>query len=127
VSKILLLALAGALGTLARYGTGVLVERHATGIFPWPTLIVNMIGCFTFGLIYMLAEERFNWTGDIRVIILTGFLLRKLIRPLLRYFSCLSTSTPVAPVCYDPPRCRPKACEQVSSYQPSPFPRCETR
>lgn len=73
-TKILLLALAGALGTLARYGTGVLVERHATGIFPWPTLIVNMVGCFVFGLFYMLAEERFDWTGDVRLVVLTGFM-----------------------------------------------------
>lgn len=42
--KLLLLALAGALGTLARYGAGVLVERHATGFFPWPTFTVNMLG-----------------------------------------------------------------------------------
>jgi len=68
------LATAGALGTLARYGTGLLVERHATGFFPWPTLTVNMIGCFFFGAFYAFAEERTGWTGETRVIVLTGFM-----------------------------------------------------
>ncbi len=72
--KLLLLATAGALGTLARYGTGLLVERHATGFFPWPTLTVNMIGCFLFGAFYAFAEERTGWTGETRVIVLTGFM-----------------------------------------------------
>ena len=72
--KLLLLATAGALGTLARYGTGLLVERHATGFFPWPTLTVNMIGCFFFGAFYAFAEERTGWTGETRVIVLTGFM-----------------------------------------------------
>ena len=72
--KLLLLALAGALGTLARYGTGVLVERHATGYFPWPAFAVNMIGCFLFGAFYAFAEERTGWTGETRLIVLTGFM-----------------------------------------------------
>ncbi len=72
--KLLLLATAGALGTLARYGTGLLVERHATGFFPWPTLTVNMIGCFFFGAFYAFAEERTGWIGETRVIVLTGFM-----------------------------------------------------
>lgn len=73
-AKLLLLAFAGALGTLARYGTGLLVERHATGFFPWPTFTVNMIGCFLFGAFYAFAEERTGWTGDTRLIVLTGFM-----------------------------------------------------
>ena len=72
--KLLLLALAGALGTLSLDGTGVLVERHATGFFPWPTFTVNMLGCFLFGVFYAFAEERTGWTGETRLIVLTGFM-----------------------------------------------------
>ncbi len=68
------MALAGAAGTLARYGTGVFVARHAVGVFPWPTFAVNMIGCFLFGAFYGFAEDRAGWTGDTRVIVLTGFM-----------------------------------------------------
>ena len=72
--KLLWLALAGALGTLARYGTGVLVQRHATGYFPWPTFAVNMAGCFLFGAFYAFADERSGWTGETRLVVLTGFM-----------------------------------------------------
>ena len=72
--KILLPALAGTLGTLTRYGTGVLVQRRATGYFPWPTFAVNMAGCFLFGAFYAFAEERSGWTGETRLVVLTGFM-----------------------------------------------------
>lgn len=71
--KLLLLVIAGGLGTLARYGAGVWVERHATGVFPWPTFAVNMVGCLLFGAFYAFAEQRAGWSGDVRVIVLTGF------------------------------------------------------
>lgn len=45
-----MLALGGALGTLARYGlNGVISARVAT--FPLGTMIVNATGCFAIGLI----------------------------------------------------------------------------
>lgn len=72
--KLVLLAVAGGLGTLARYGVGTFVERHATGVFPWPTFVVNMAGCLAFGALYAFAEQRAGWTGDARVIVLTGFM-----------------------------------------------------
>ncbi|MEK6531539.1 MAG: CrcB family protein, partial [Deltaproteobacteria bacterium] len=53
--KILLLALAGAVGTLARYFLSGLVQGAAGGAykagFPWGTYVVNMAGCFLFGLV----------------------------------------------------------------------------
>ena len=74
IAKLGLLALAGALGTLARYGTVVFVERHATGAFPWPVFTVNMIGCFLFGFVFAVAEQRAGWSVDTRLIVLTGFM-----------------------------------------------------
>ena len=73
LNKILLLALAGAVGTLARYGLGGLVQRAAGGAFPWGTLVVNVAGCFLFGLIWALGEERLLLGGETRTIILVGF------------------------------------------------------
>lgn len=72
--KLLLIGVAGGMGTLARYGAGIFVERHATGIFPWPTFLVNMLGCLLFGAFYAFAEQRTGWSGDVRVIVLTGFM-----------------------------------------------------
>lgn len=50
--KICLLALAGACGTLARYGLAGAVHRWVGSGFPWGTAVVNMLGCLLFGIIW---------------------------------------------------------------------------
>lgn len=68
------LALAGALGTLARYGLGLLSLRWFGDDFPWGTLLINSLGCLLFGFLWALAEEQKWLTKDVRLILLTGFL-----------------------------------------------------
>lgn len=76
--KLVLLAGAGALGTLARYGCAVFVEHRVTHTFPWHTLAINTAGCFLFGLIFEMffsrIEQQTGWHADARVIVLTGFM-----------------------------------------------------
>jgi len=74
LSKLLLIALAGSLGTLARYGLGGLVHRLLPWPFPWGTLTVNLLGSFLFGLVWSLAQERFIISAEARIIILAGFM-----------------------------------------------------
>jgi CrcB protein len=69
-----LLALAGALGTLARFGLSALSLRWFGDDFPWGTLLINSLGCFFFGLVYTLADERQWLTREVRLILLTGFM-----------------------------------------------------
>ncbi|MBI5344883.1 MAG: fluoride efflux transporter CrcB [Deltaproteobacteria bacterium] len=72
--KILWFAIAGASGTLARYWFGGLVQRYMGTGFPWGTFAVNMAGCFLFGLIWSLAEERLVISGQMRAVLLIGFM-----------------------------------------------------
>ena len=72
--KIVLLFVAGGLGTLLRYGLSSLVQRHAGLSFPWGTFAVNMLGCFLFGLLWSLFESRIAVSRELRVVILVGFL-----------------------------------------------------
>lgn len=72
--RVLLLAFAGALGSLARYGLGGLVQRAFDGGFPLGTLAVNVAGCLLFGIIWTLAEERLLISGETRLILLIGFM-----------------------------------------------------
>jgi CrcB protein len=59
MTRLLLLALGGALGTLARYGlNGVVSQRVAT--FPLGTMLVNVAGCFVIGLLAPLVL-RHEW------------------------------------------------------------------
>jgi fluoride exporter len=74
MEKLLWLAAAGALGTLARYGMGLWVKNLYTGDFPMGTLIVNASGCLLFGLIWSLAEGRLHPHPDTRTIVLVGFM-----------------------------------------------------
>ncbi|MEN6505323.1 MAG: CrcB family protein [Planctomycetaceae bacterium] len=79
MQKLMWLALAGAAGTLARYGLGGLVQRWApseagSAIFPWGTLAVNVLGCFLFGLVWSLGTERMAISAELRTIILIGFM-----------------------------------------------------
>lgn len=74
MQKIFLIALVGALGTLARYFLQGWIQRGLGGSFPWGTLIVNLSGCFLFGLIWAAAEERFLISPEWRTVLLVGFL-----------------------------------------------------
>jgi CrcB protein len=57
--KLLLIALGGAIGTLARYGTGaVLAIPTGRSEFPLGTLAVNLLGCLVMGLLQGVFSER---------------------------------------------------------------------
>jgi CrcB protein len=74
VYKLLLIALGGAAGTLARYGTGTLLavptERAE---FPFGTLAVNLVGCLAMGVLQGYFAERLVPVAY-RQALLVGFL-----------------------------------------------------
>ncbi|MBD3297416.1 MAG: chromosome condensation protein CrcB [candidate division Zixibacteria bacterium] len=72
--KLLLIALAGALGTLARYGLAGLTQRLTNAYLPWGTFAVNVLGCFAAGVLWALLENRWAVSGETRTIVLVGFL-----------------------------------------------------
>lgn len=74
LAKLVLIAVFGAAGALARFGLGGLVARLYGGTFPAGTFTVNFIGCFLFGLVWPLAEERLLISSETRTIILVGFM-----------------------------------------------------
>jgi CrcB protein len=74
IQKLVLLALAGSLGTLARYGLAGFVYRFNGTSFPWGTVTVNFIGCFLAGLFWTLFEHRVSVPGEIRTMVLVGFM-----------------------------------------------------
>jgi fluoride exporter len=74
VQKLGWLALAGIFGTWARYGLTYLVPRLLGAGFPWGTLAVNALGCFLFGVVWMLWEDRLRISVETRTIVLVGFM-----------------------------------------------------
>ncbi len=71
--KIFLIALFGAIGTLARYGLQGVVQIRMGGAFPYGTLLVNLSGCFLLGLIGQLMLNRMLVSADMRMAMAVGF------------------------------------------------------
>jgi CrcB protein len=71
---LLLIGVAGAVGSLARYGVSSVIDSMCRAKFPWGILVVNLSGCFLFGLVWSLADHRLVINHQTRLILLTGFM-----------------------------------------------------
>jgi len=71
--QVLLIAIFGAVGTLARYGLQGLVQLRVGGTFPYGTLLVNLTGCFLLGLIGQFTMNRMVLPADWRLAVTVGF------------------------------------------------------
>ena len=71
---LLLIAIFGAVGTLARYGLQGLVQVRAGSAFPYGTLLINLSGCFFLGMIGQFTMNRIVLPPDWRPAITVGFL-----------------------------------------------------
>ncbi|MPZ20010.1 MAG: fluoride efflux transporter CrcB [Luteitalea sp.] len=70
----ILIAVGGALGAAGRYALAGFVMNCVAPFFPWGTFVVNLLGCFLFGVTFGLAEERFVLGPSTRVFLLIGLL-----------------------------------------------------
>jgi fluoride exporter len=69
----LAIAVAGAIGTLARWGLGSWFgQRFPT--FPWGTLVINVSGSFVLGVLFAALVERGIGSPTLRVALMTGLL-----------------------------------------------------
>jgi CrcB protein len=72
---ILLVALGGALGSMARFKLSGWVLHHTIDWrFPAGTFAVNVLGCLAAGLLAGLAEKRDLFSADTRIFLFTGIL-----------------------------------------------------
>lgn len=71
---LLLVALGGALGSMARYGAAAAINRWAQSPFPWGTLFVNIAGSFLIGLAMVLLLRLGEWRESARLLLVTGIM-----------------------------------------------------
>ena len=71
---LLLIALGGALGAVARYLLSSFVLRASGLLFPAGTFAVNLVGCLAFGFIIGAAQHRFVLTPEKNAFLLVGVL-----------------------------------------------------
>lgn len=75
MKALLLVALGGALGSVARYKLSGLILHHTIDWrFPAGTFAVNVIGCLVAGVLAGLAEKHDLLSADARVLLFTGVL-----------------------------------------------------
>lgn len=71
---LIFIALGGASGAVARYLTASWVHTLWEGKVPLGTLLVNMVGSFAIGIVYVLIVERQLIHADWRGVLMVGFL-----------------------------------------------------
>ncbi len=71
---LLFVALGGAFGAVARHALAHWVHRLWEGPLPWGTLLVNTVGSFAIGVIFVLIIEKELIHADWRGVLMVGFL-----------------------------------------------------
>ncbi|HIE54559.1 MAG TPA: fluoride efflux transporter CrcB [Chromatiaceae bacterium] len=70
----LAIAAGGAAGALLRYWVSTAVYALMGRGFPWGTMAVNVLGSLVMGFFYVLLLERVSGGGELRALLLVGFL-----------------------------------------------------
>jgi CrcB protein len=75
IKQAIIVALGGALGSVARYKLGGFVLHHTeTWNFPVSTFCVNLLGCFAIGVLAALVEHHDLFSLSARSFLFTGLL-----------------------------------------------------
>ncbi len=72
--QVLTIGFAGALGAISRWGVSYWVQSAHPLRGHWGTLVVNLIGCFLFGLLWQLFVDRVPSESHLRDFFLIGLL-----------------------------------------------------
>lgn len=73
VKTLLFIGAGSFLGGVSRYALTRLVQDHILHVFPYGTLVVNIVGCFLIGLFYGLFDRGHVLDPDIRMFLTVGF------------------------------------------------------
>lgn len=73
IVKLIAVAVGGGFGAVLRYLIFFYFEKQHVSLFPWSTLIVNLLGSLTIGLLWGLFDRIYVPTG-LRLLIFIGIL-----------------------------------------------------
>ena len=68
------IALGGALGAMSRYWLSTTVERFNGSGFPLGTFVVNLVGSFLIGVLFIVFLEKLQLVDQWRPVLVIGFL-----------------------------------------------------
>ena len=73
ITTVLLIGFGGFIGTMLRYLTSVfLTKNYSSGLIPYGTFAVNILGCLVIGIAYGLSEKYQFITPQWRLFLATG-------------------------------------------------------
>ena len=72
MNMILLVAVGGAVGSVARYLMASSIQSATGWAFPLGTVLVNILGCFLIGILYVLLVARHDPRQDLRALLMVG-------------------------------------------------------
>jgi CrcB protein len=72
MNMILLVAVGGAAGSVARYLMASSIQTATSWDFPLGTVLVNVLGCFLIGILYVLLVARPDPRHDLRALLMVG-------------------------------------------------------
>lgn len=73
MKTLILIGAGGFFGSIARFLTSKYIQDHLALSFPIGTLVVNIVGCFTLGVIYGFMERGEIFSQDVRIFLTIGF------------------------------------------------------
>jgi len=73
LKTIIYIAIGGAIGSVLRYLTSVLVGKYWANQFPLATAITNILGCFIIGFLIGILEKNNLANSNLKWFLITGF------------------------------------------------------
>ena len=73
LKTILIIASAGAIGSVLRFFTSLLINKFWCNHFPLATFLTNVIGCFLVGYFFGILDKLQLTDSDLKGLLITGF------------------------------------------------------
>lgn len=73
LKTIIYIGLGGAIGSVLRYLTSLLVNKYWSHAFPLATFLTNVLGCFIIGIFIGYLEKNNLANGNLKWFLVTGF------------------------------------------------------
>ena len=73
MKKLFYIAIGGAIGSVLRYLTSVLVNKYWSTSFPLATFLTNVVGCFLIGFLMGILENNYLTNSNLKWFLITGF------------------------------------------------------
>ena len=73
IKTLIYISIGGAIGSVLRYLTSVLVNKYWATNFPMATFLTNVLGCFLIGFIIGILENNQLTNSNLKWFLITGF------------------------------------------------------